>query len=126
MQVGELIALLVEQCPNGYPRVAAFLSSDRNFSIYRSYSYLRSRLLLVHQQQLQGLENELDALDRLQDAREQPRLQSWEIDKAKTESKGETRSRYHIFGEIKKTLADYGLQSCEVTDVLIVTDPSGR
>src|SRR5215469_11608832 len=39
----------VYSCPEGYPRLAAFLDSDENFMVYRRFGYLQSRLLLEKQ-----------------------------------------------------------------------------
>jgi hypothetical protein len=55
--------LLVSQCWNGYPRLAAFLDSDDNFMIYRRFGYIQSRLLLDKGDELRRLENSLDELD---------------------------------------------------------------
>lgn len=53
----------VQDCPDGYPRLAAFLDSDDNFMIYRRFGYLQSRLLLEKQEHLRQLEEELENLD---------------------------------------------------------------
>lgn len=42
----------VEDYPRGYPRLAAFVSSDIEGRIYRQFGYLRSRLLLYYQDEL--------------------------------------------------------------------------
>jgi hypothetical protein len=63
----------VEQCPAGYPRLAAFLSSDENFMLYRRFDYLQARLLLYKQDELRELEGELDHLDAI-DENEDPSL----------------------------------------------------
>lgn len=54
---------LVHKCPKGYPRLAALLSSEENFMIYRKFSYLQARLLLHRQDELRELERDLDDLD---------------------------------------------------------------
>ena len=53
----------VEDCPDGYPLLAAFLDSDDNFMVYRRFGYLQARLLLEKQQQLSRLEQSLQDLD---------------------------------------------------------------
>lgn len=53
----------LQDCPDGYPRLAAFLDSDDNFMIYRRFGYLQSRLLLEKQEHLRQLEEELENLD---------------------------------------------------------------
>ncbi|CZR70171.1 uncharacterized protein PAC_20072 [Phialocephala subalpina] len=51
-------------CPRGYPRLAAFLDSDRNFELFRRFGFLQKRLLLYKQDELRMLEQDLDRLDR--------------------------------------------------------------
>src|SRR5437016_6910304 len=53
----------VDTCASGYPRLAAFVDSDPNFMIYRRFGYLRTRLLLYHQDVLRERERYLDMLD---------------------------------------------------------------
>lgn len=47
----------------GYPRWAAFQSSESCFSIYRSFDYLHSRVILSLQDELRNLEMKLKRLD---------------------------------------------------------------
>jgi hypothetical protein len=54
----------VDNAAPGYPRLAAFVDSDANFMIYRRFGYLRTRLLLYHQDVLRAREEELDRLDK--------------------------------------------------------------
>jgi hypothetical protein len=51
----------------GYPNVATFLDSDRAFMMYRRFGYISSRLLLDKQDELRGMEREMDLMD-LEDA----------------------------------------------------------
>lgn len=53
----------MQECPEGYPRLAAFLDSDENFMIYRRFGYVQSRLLLDKQNELQDLEKALEEMD---------------------------------------------------------------
>ena len=57
--------LAVDEAPDGYPRLAAFVDSDPNFMIYRRFGYLRTRLLLYYQAGLQDLEERLDEKDEM-------------------------------------------------------------
>lgn len=54
----------VENCPFGYPRVAAFMDSDDNFMIYRRFGFLYSRVLLDKQDELREMEADLDSIDQ--------------------------------------------------------------
>ncbi|KAF2107292.1 hypothetical protein BDV96DRAFT_303752 [Lophiotrema nucula] len=54
----------LDSYPKGYPNLVAFQSSEPSFSIYRSFSYLHSRVLLHMQDELVELEKELASLDK--------------------------------------------------------------
>jgi hypothetical protein len=94
----------VESCPPGYPHLAAFLSSDENFSLYRRFSYLSARLLLHKQDTLRALEAKLDALDRRDDTNEEGRrgLRCRDLDDAGGARRGK------LFGEIEGVFKAYG------------------
>ena len=53
----------MDETPKGYPLVANFQSSDRNFLQYRGFLYLHSRLLSSLQYDIELLEKELQRLD---------------------------------------------------------------
>ena len=53
----------VESYPKGYPSQAAFQSSESSFSIYRSFDYLHSRVILELQDELRVLESDLSEID---------------------------------------------------------------
>jgi predicted phage tail protein len=55
----------VNDCPKGYPNLAAFLDSDDGFAIYRRFGYLQSRLLLNRQDELRALEVKLNRMERV-------------------------------------------------------------
>jgi hypothetical protein len=55
---------VVESFPRGYPSLSAFLASDRDFAMFRSFSRLHTRVLLRRQDELVQLEQRLDQLDR--------------------------------------------------------------
>jgi hypothetical protein len=106
----------VDETPNGFPRLAAFQSSEANFALYRSFSYLHSRVLLDLQDEITTLERELDDID-LDDADEHPdRLRSRELDVDRAANEGASRNRRVILREIKDKLMEYGklasLQTC--------------
>jgi hypothetical protein len=56
--------MLVENYPPGYPQYSALISSYDFFFAFRSFRRLRSRVLLVKQDELNVLETQLDQLDR--------------------------------------------------------------
>ncbi|KAF1977066.1 hypothetical protein BU23DRAFT_596575 [Bimuria novae-zelandiae CBS 107.79] len=99
------LIIQVDNTPNGYPRLAAFQSSESNFSLYRSFTYLHSRVLLDLQDDIAGLERELDEID-WDDFDEDPsRLRSCEFDRACDENDG--RTRRVILKEIRAKLMEY-------------------
>jgi len=105
MRIFSLIIPLVEECPTGYPRLAAFLDSDENFMLYRRFGYLQSRILLYKQDELRGLERQLDNLDKL-DAEIRPKmLKSRERDDA------ENHERRNLILKISGLWKEYGM--CE-------------
>lgn len=100
---------LVLSCPEGYPRLAAFLDSDENFMLYRRFGFLHARLLLYKQDELRRLEMELDNMDQT-DARENPIiLQSRRKDDAEV-------------GDRKKLLQTIDLKLKEYGALLLYTD----
>jgi uncharacterized protein DUF6594 len=56
--------VLVENYPSGYPQYSALISSYDFFFAFRSFRRLRSRVLLMKQDELNVLEAQLDQLDR--------------------------------------------------------------
>lgn len=98
----------MENTPNGFPRLAAFQSSEANFSLYRSFSYLHSRVLLDLQDEIRELEKELDEIDWDNFDDDPDRLRSREIDVTKAAGEGDARNRRVILREIKNKLMEYG------------------
>lgn len=99
----------MENTPNGFPRLAAFQSSEANFSLYRSFSYLHSRVLLDLQDEITALEKELDEVDWDDNEEDPDRLRSREIDETKAAEQGDdARTRRVILTEIRTKLVQYG------------------
>ena len=100
------MAQLVESCPLGYPRLAAFNASEQNFMLYRGFSYVHARLLLDLQTGIQVLERELDEFDNEDNTDEQRlRLQCWEEDveaagEAVSEMGTKQRTRRDVLDEL--------------------------
>jgi len=110
----------------GYPKAAAFQSSLPNFSLYRGFSYLHSRVLLDLQDEIASLEEEIDAIDSadMQTGNEmvlQSRTRDVYLNKKDLESRtrithlnkeqvqeGHPRSRRQVLSEIREKLAEYG------------------
>ena len=98
----------MEETPNGFPRLAAFQSSEANFALYRSFSYLHSRVLLDLQDEITTLEKELDDLDWDDHDSDPERLRTREYDVEVPESSTSTRTRRTVLREIKSKLLEYG------------------
>ncbi|KAK4184108.1 hypothetical protein QBC35DRAFT_517792 [Podospora australis] len=54
--------------PRGYPSLSAFLSSDKDFAMFRCFKRLHTRVLLHKQDELAQLERQLDELDQADNA----------------------------------------------------------
>jgi hypothetical protein len=92
----------VEECPKGYPRLAAFLDIDENFMLYRRFGFLQARVLLYKQDELRAFETTLDKLDK-GDEKNRPRmLLSREQDDADDDF------RKKLMLEIEHKFKDYG------------------
>ncbi|KAL2064320.1 hypothetical protein VTL71DRAFT_4814 [Oculimacula yallundae] len=70
----------IDKTPEGYPRVAAFLTSDHHLMLYRGFNYLQSRLLLHKQDELRELEDSMDIMDQVDESDHADRLMSREED----------------------------------------------
>ncbi|KAF3005025.1 hypothetical protein E8E13_009013 [Curvularia kusanoi] len=91
----------LENTPDGFPRLAAFQASDPNFGLYRSYSYLHSRILLDYQSEITELEEKLDQIDwdEVDEDRNRPRFRA--------DADENTEARRTILREIKTKLMEY-------------------
>lgn len=107
VHVTETRTRTLENAPNGFPRLAAFQASDPNFGLYRSYSYLHSRILLDLQDEITELEKELDQCDwdDHDENEDTPRFRQPCPDLAEGEE--EPRNRRVVLREIKKLLMEY-------------------
>lgn len=54
---------VLEDYPQGYPRLAAFLALDRDFSVFKRFDYLHTRSLLEQQDELAELQERLNQCD---------------------------------------------------------------
>ena len=55
---------LVEDHPNGYPKLSALMASHDGFFVFRRFSNVRTRLLLLAQDRLAQLGAKLDRVDK--------------------------------------------------------------
>ena len=100
----------VQNYQRGYPMLAAFQSSESSFSIYRSFDYLHSRVILNLQDELRDLEeglSELDKQDHAQPGRQKcvtSRLHDLKVAKRKGLTCSE---RSTLLGTIREKLVNY-------------------
>jgi len=116
----------LEDTPNGFPRLAAFQASDTNFALYRSFSYLHSRVLLDLQDEITCLERELDDIDELDDEVDPRRLKSRDYDSQQPTGEGADRSRRVILREIKAKLIEYDEVLIKARELQSFQRPSDR
>jgi len=91
----------IKNVPPGYPSVAALVSKDNDFAIFRKFRYLNARNLLYLQAELVDLENELETFDRsLQVKDDIGELKSWKKFAA-------DEDRWNLVLRIRKTLDEY-------------------
>lgn len=111
-----LILIIVEECPKGYPRLAAFLDSDENFMLYRRFGFLQARILLYKQDELRELEEKLDAMDEsdAQTKKTAKRLMSRERDDSECED------RKNLIRQITTAFNEYGI--VHDFNLILVTD----
>lgn len=127
LDIKEVITRTLEACPNGYPKLAAFLSSEQNFSLYRGFGYLHSRVLLDLQDELSTLEKELDTIDTFDSANGHGlRLNSRRVDQKNAQNSGVERSRRHILSDVRKKLVDYDEILCKAHELAAFQKPSDR
>lgn len=114
------IVRTLEQCPEGYPRLAALLDSDENFMLYRRFGFLQSRLLLDKQDELRELENDLDRMDKVDYKKDPTLLKSREKDDANT------GRRKRLLVEIGDKFKDYVQLLNAARDLATYHRPSSR
>ncbi|KAL1800762.1 hypothetical protein ACET3X_001104 [Alternaria dauci] len=116
----------LEGTPNGFPRLAAFQASDTNFALYRSFTYLHSRVLLDLQDEITSLEEELDEIDLEDSFEDQRRLMSRDYDVGQPLGEGAPRSRRVVLREIKTKLIEYDEVLMKARDLQSFQKPSDR
>lgn len=90
----------------GYPALANFIGSDKDFFIFRRFASLSARNLLYLQDELSELEGKLLALDR-SDSRSSDQIALWNL-----HSRREDRNvkRKVLMGEVRCKLKEYRMQ----------------
>ena len=91
----------MDDYPEGYGKLAAYIDCDPNFRVYRKFGWLHNRVLLLIQDELQELEEELEMCDKWEaESGDSVRLASHREDK--------NAERLELFVAIKQKLDEYG------------------
>jgi len=99
----------IDNHPEGYPQLAAFINSDENFSMCRRFGFLHQRVLLYRQDELRDLEDQLVRLDD-EDQEEMPKaLKSRKLDDVR-----EGSYRKGLINTIDDKLKEYGSRFLQV------------
>lgn len=107
----------VDDHPEGYPQLAAFINSDENFLMCRRFGFLHSRVLLYRQDELSEMEMELIDMDN-EDKREDPlRLRS----RKKDDADDQPSSRRSLIQTIDEKLKAYGIFLCSIHEDTFLT-----
>ena len=97
----------VQKYPRGYPLQAAFQASESGWSIYCSFNYLHSRVILDLQDELRLLEENLEEID--QDNSQKKRVGSRKDDIMHWRREKEESPRANIIETIRRKLVSYGM-----------------
>lgn len=93
----------------GYSRVAAFMNSDPDTALFRSFKNLQSRILLHYQAELSELEDELDRLDKADLETNHYRLRAGHTIYSEDSDCQDNESRRLLIEEMSKKLKEYGM-----------------
>ncbi|KAF2626412.1 hypothetical protein BU25DRAFT_343768, partial [Macroventuria anomochaeta] len=121
---------LVESYPRGYPSQAAFQSSESSFSIYRSFDYLHSRVILDLQDELRCLESDLSELDEedgfAPDMERRNSVRSRELDLEAAGSEDGLSPRSALLSTIRDKLVRYDEILLKARELNTFQRPSNR
>jgi hypothetical protein len=96
--------VVVDEYPDGFPRLTAFVNSDDDFAMCRSFKYCHNRVLLHLQVEITELEKAIFDLDKKDE--ENPAVQyRRRSTKHKEGSNNELRA---LMNELKAKLKEYG------------------
>ncbi|KAH0557000.1 hypothetical protein GP486_005210, partial [Trichoglossum hirsutum] len=122
---GNTVIRKLEDCPEGYPRLAALLDSDESFMIYRRFGFLHARVLLNKQDELRELEDQLDAKDKEDEGQRVLKSRVRDDKTAPAEgARGPTRKQ--ILAEIETKLNEYDKLLTNAQNLAGFNRPAGR
>ncbi len=95
---------IVEDSPEGYPRLASFIDSDVDNVMFRRFGILHARLLLYKQAEITELERELQELDK----GDTDTPNEWKLHSHINLSRGDNKVRKELVDKIDLKMKDYG------------------
>jgi hypothetical protein len=95
---------IVEDHPEGYPRLAAFIDSDIDNVLFRRFGILHARLLLYKQTEITELELQLRQLDK----KDEDTSNDWRLHSHINLSRGDNKERKELIEKIEIKLKEYG------------------
>ncbi|RBR26062.1 uncharacterized protein FIESC28_01090 [Fusarium coffeatum] len=98
-------SIKLEDYRQGYPRLASFLTLDRNFSILKRYDFLHMRSLLDLQDQLSELQDQLKRCDELEPVQLGLSSRRQDSNNTRRDLLQRIRSTLEVYGEYTYTLA---------------------
>ncbi|KAE9969852.1 hypothetical protein EG328_006639 [Venturia inaequalis] len=127
-EIAETDTRTLEASPNGYPRLSTFLASEPNFSLYRGFHTLHSRILLELQDDIAALERDLDEVDKVDDGTEagKKRLANRQFDLKRSRGEDGFRPRREILAELRTKLLEYDELLIKARDIQGFQKPSYR
>ncbi|KAL1606520.1 hypothetical protein SLS60_003925 [Paraconiothyrium brasiliense] len=117
-------AVSLQKYPLGYPQQAAFQSSEPSWSIYRSFDYLHSRVILDLQDELRCLEEQLEDIDLENEG--EGRLRSRKDDLKYYKEEGLPSPRALLLETIRNKLVNYDEILAKARDLNTFQRPSNR
>jgi hypothetical protein len=95
----------VDRFPRGFPRLAAFQSSDNDFVVFRSFKRLHARILLELEVEVSQLEKVLDKQDKEDDADDK----MWYRISNTTDDTGADPPQRELLARVRAKLKEYGM-----------------
>ena len=89
--------------PRGYPALARFIGSDKDFFIFRRFNALSARSLLYLQDELIELEDKLLAID-LRESQSRGQVELWNLHSRREDS---SQQRKALMAEAREKLREY-------------------
>jgi hypothetical protein len=87
----------------GYPQLAALISKENGFAVFRKFSALGAHNILYLQAKLTNLEQQLEQIDRELLTTNEQSLKSWQCFSS-------DKQRARLIGKIRKTLHEYCME----------------